>query len=47
MIGQIVNLRPAVLGAAAMRASSLLPEAILTSHLASIAGRSAFRLPPD
>jgi 2-polyprenyl-6-methoxyphenol hydroxylase-like FAD-dependent oxidoreductase len=47
MIGQIVNLRPALLGAAAMRASSLLPEAVLTRHLASIAGRSAFRLPPN
>lgn len=45
LVGRIVNARPALLGAAAMRASSLRPEAILTRHLASIAGRSAFVLP--
>jgi 2-polyprenyl-6-methoxyphenol hydroxylase-like FAD-dependent oxidoreductase len=46
LIGQVVNMRPAFIGAAAMRASSLLPEAMLTRHLASIAARSAFMLPP-
>jgi 2-polyprenyl-6-methoxyphenol hydroxylase-like FAD-dependent oxidoreductase len=46
LIGQVVNMRPAFIGAAAMRASSLLPEAMLTRHLASIAARSAFVLPP-
>ncbi len=45
LIGQIVNARPAFLGAAAMRASAFVPEVILTRHLASIAGRSAFVLP--
>jgi hypothetical protein len=38
--------RPAAfLGAAAMRTSSLVPEALLTRHLASVAARSAFALP--
>jgi 2-polyprenyl-6-methoxyphenol hydroxylase-like FAD-dependent oxidoreductase len=45
LIGQLVNVRPAFLGAVAMRASSLVPEAVLTRHLASIAARSAFVLP--
>jgi 2-polyprenyl-6-methoxyphenol hydroxylase-like FAD-dependent oxidoreductase len=45
MLGRVVNVRPAYLGGAAMRASSLVPEAILTRHMASIAGRSAFVLP--
>lgn len=45
LVGRIVNARPALLGAAAMRASSLVPEAVLTRHLASVAGRSAFVLP--
>lgn len=44
-LGRIVNVRPVILGAAAMRASSLVPEALLTGHLASIAGRAAFVLP--
>lgn len=44
LIGRIVNARPALLGAAAMRASALVPEAILTRHLASVAGRGAFVL---
>jgi hypothetical protein len=30
-----------------MRASALVPEALLTRHLASIASRSAFALPAD
>ena len=45
LIGQVVNVRPAFLGAAAMRTSSLVPEALLTRHLASVAARSAFALP--
>jgi 2-polyprenyl-6-methoxyphenol hydroxylase-like FAD-dependent oxidoreductase len=45
LIGEIVNARPAFLGAAAMRASALVPEAVLTRHLASVAARSAFTLP--
>ena len=44
-IGRIVNLRPAFLSGAASRASALIPEALVTSHLASIAGGSAFVLP--
>jgi 2-polyprenyl-6-methoxyphenol hydroxylase-like FAD-dependent oxidoreductase len=47
LIGEIVNLRPAFIGAAMMRASALMPEASLTRHLASIASRSAFTLPAD
>ncbi|MBU9765807.1 FAD-dependent oxidoreductase [Mycobacterium sp. TNTM28] len=42
LIGRVVNLRPAVLGAAATRASVLVPEYVLTRHLASIAARTAF-----
>jgi 2-polyprenyl-6-methoxyphenol hydroxylase-like FAD-dependent oxidoreductase len=45
ILGRIVNARPAVLGAAAMRASALVPEAVITRHLAAVAGRSAFALP--
>jgi 2-polyprenyl-6-methoxyphenol hydroxylase-like FAD-dependent oxidoreductase len=45
LLGRIVNIRPAVLAGAAMRASSLVPEALLTRHMASVAGRSAFVLP--
>ncbi|OBC15914.1 FAD-binding monooxygenase [Mycobacterium sp. 852013-50091_SCH5140682] len=42
LIGRIVNLRPPVLSAAAIRASALVPEFVLTRHLATIAARSAF-----
>ncbi|MEE6164321.1 MULTISPECIES: FAD-dependent oxidoreductase [unclassified Mycolicibacterium] len=42
LIGRIVNLRPPVLSAAAIRASVLVPEFVLTRHLATIAARSAF-----
>ncbi|QEN13568.1 FAD-dependent oxidoreductase [Mycolicibacterium sp. ELW1] len=45
LIGRVVNLRPAVLSALASRATVAVPEALLTRHLASIAARSAFRLP--
>ena len=45
LLGRIVNARPAILGAAAMRASSLIPESLLMRHLASVAGRSAVTLP--
>lgn len=45
LIGQLVNVRPAFVGTLAMRASSLVPEAALMRHLASVAGRSAFTLP--
>jgi 2-polyprenyl-6-methoxyphenol hydroxylase-like FAD-dependent oxidoreductase len=41
-IGRVVNLRPQVLSAAATRASVLVPEVVLTRHLASIAARRAF-----
>lgn len=44
-IGQVLNLRPDWLGAAAARASALVPEAALTKHLATIAARDAFVLP--
>lgn len=45
VIGEVVNLRPMLLGAAAVRAGRLIPEALVTRHLAAIAARSAFRLP--
>jgi 2-polyprenyl-6-methoxyphenol hydroxylase-like FAD-dependent oxidoreductase len=45
LIGRIVNLRPAFLSAAASRATVLVPEAMVTRHLASVAARSAFALP--
>lgn len=45
LIGRMVNLRPAFLGAAACRATVLVPEAVVTRHLASVAARSAFVLP--
>jgi hypothetical protein len=44
-LGELVNLRPAFVGAALMRASAVMPEALLTRHLASVASRSAFALP--
>jgi 2-polyprenyl-6-methoxyphenol hydroxylase-like FAD-dependent oxidoreductase len=45
LIGRVVNLRPAALSALASRATVLLPEVLVTRHLASIAAGSAFRLP--
>lgn len=42
-IGQLLNLRPEWVGAMAARASSRVPEALLTRHLATIASRDAFR----
>lgn len=45
LIGRIVNLRPGLLSAAATRASVLVPERVLTRHLAAVASRSAFRVP--
>ena len=44
-IGKIVNLRPAFLGAAASRATVLVPESVLTRHMATVASRSAFTVP--
>jgi 2-polyprenyl-6-methoxyphenol hydroxylase-like FAD-dependent oxidoreductase len=47
LLGEIVNVRPAFFGTALMRASALMPEAMLTRHLASVASRSAFALPGE
>jgi len=47
VVGQLVNLRPAVLSGLAGRASVLVPEALMTRHLAGVASRSAFVLPSD
>jgi 2-polyprenyl-6-methoxyphenol hydroxylase-like FAD-dependent oxidoreductase len=47
LIGQIVNLRPALLGSLASRATVLAPEALMTRHLATVAARSAFVLPSE
>ncbi|MGH3676128.1 MAG: FAD-dependent oxidoreductase [Mycobacterium sp.] len=45
LIGKILNLRPGFLSAALSRASVLMPEAMVTRHLASVASRSAFAVP--
>jgi hypothetical protein len=45
--GRVINLRPAFLSAAASHASALIPEPLLTRHLASVAARAAFVLPGD
>jgi 2-polyprenyl-6-methoxyphenol hydroxylase-like FAD-dependent oxidoreductase len=45
LIGRVINLRPGLLSAGAIRATVLVPEAVLTRHLASVASRSAFVLP--
>jgi 2-polyprenyl-6-methoxyphenol hydroxylase-like FAD-dependent oxidoreductase len=47
VIGQLVNLRPAFLSGLAGRATVLMPEALMTRHLAQVAARSAFMLPSD
>jgi 2-polyprenyl-6-methoxyphenol hydroxylase-like FAD-dependent oxidoreductase len=47
LIGRVVNLRPAVLSAAAAWASMLAPEALLTRHMAAVASRTAFVMPSD
>lgn len=47
LVGQFVNLRPAVLSGFAGRATVLVPEALMTRHLAGVAARSAFVLPSD
>ena len=44
-IGRVVNLRPALLSAAATRATAFVPEAVLTRHMATVAARSAFQTP--
>jgi 2-polyprenyl-6-methoxyphenol hydroxylase-like FAD-dependent oxidoreductase len=44
-IGQVLNLRPGFLSGVVGRASALVPEAVLTRHLASVASRSAFQAP--
>ncbi|MGC2655884.1 MAG: FAD-dependent oxidoreductase [Mycobacterium sp.] len=45
LIGKVVHLRSAFFSAAATRATVLIPEALLTWHMASVAARSAFTLP--
>jgi 2-polyprenyl-6-methoxyphenol hydroxylase-like FAD-dependent oxidoreductase len=47
LLGRVVNLRPPFLSAAASRASALVPEAVVTRHLAAVAARSAFVLPTE
>jgi 2-polyprenyl-6-methoxyphenol hydroxylase-like FAD-dependent oxidoreductase len=47
LLGQLINLRPAVLSGLAGRATVLMPEAMMTRHLAAVASRSAFVLPSD
>lgn len=44
-IGELVNLRPPLLSALALRASTLVPEPLLMRRLAHIAAHSAFTLP--
>lgn len=45
LIGRIVNLRPAVLSAAVTRSTVLVPESLLTRHMAAVSSRDAFVLP--
>ncbi|HZQ32501.1 MAG TPA: FAD-dependent oxidoreductase [Mycobacterium sp.] len=45
LIGRIVNLRPAVLSAAALRSTVLVPESLLTRHMAAVSSRDAFVMP--
>ena len=45
LIGRVVNVRPAFLSAAASYASALIPEPLVSRHLASVAARAAFVLP--
>ena len=47
LIGRVVNLRPAVLSAAAGRATVFAPEALVTRHLAALASRTAFAMPTE
>ncbi len=47
LVGTVVNLRPAFLSAAGARATALIPEAVVTRHLAAIASRTAFTMPTD
>jgi 2-polyprenyl-6-methoxyphenol hydroxylase-like FAD-dependent oxidoreductase len=47
LIGQMVNVRPGFLSGFASRATVLIPEALVTRHLAAVAARSAFVLPGD
>jgi 2-polyprenyl-6-methoxyphenol hydroxylase-like FAD-dependent oxidoreductase len=47
LVGQIVNLRPTALSGLAGRATVLVPEAVMTRHLATVAARSAFVLPSE
>jgi 2-polyprenyl-6-methoxyphenol hydroxylase-like FAD-dependent oxidoreductase len=47
LVGQLVNLRPAVLSGFAGRATVLVPETLMTRHLAGVAARSAFALPSE
>jgi 2-polyprenyl-6-methoxyphenol hydroxylase-like FAD-dependent oxidoreductase len=44
-IGQLLNLRPAALSTVVGRASALVPESVLTRHLAKVASQSAFKAP--
>mgnify|MGYP000045797565 CR=1 FL=1 len=44
-VGTVLNARPAVLAAAITRATTVIPESVLTQHLAGVAARSAFRPP--
>jgi 2-polyprenyl-6-methoxyphenol hydroxylase-like FAD-dependent oxidoreductase len=44
-LGKVVNLRPALLSAAAIRATVLVPETVLTRHMAAVSSRSAFTPP--
>jgi 2-polyprenyl-6-methoxyphenol hydroxylase-like FAD-dependent oxidoreductase len=45
-VGEVLNLRPTFLSAAVSRATVLIPEALLTRQLASVAAQSAFVFPP-
>lgn len=44
-VGRLLNLQPGFLSAAATRASTVIPEAVVTRHLATVAARAAFAMP--
>lgn len=47
LLGVVLNMRPAVLSTLASHSSVLMPERMLTRHMAAVAARSAFRLPGE
>jgi 2-polyprenyl-6-methoxyphenol hydroxylase-like FAD-dependent oxidoreductase len=47
VVGQVVNVRPGWLSGLVLRATVVVPEVVMTRHLAGVAARSAFVPPTD